>query len=102
MDTGAGEVERRAYRITVERLLDLALRLRRELARAAGAPEALEFAQRVRELERRAARQRTELLDRDEAAVAPHEERLRHVANIMRECEALLAARPPESWTEPS
>ena len=99
MDPVTGDLERRAYRVTVERLLDLALRLRRALARDAGA-EVCELAQRVRELERRVARQRTELLDRDEAAVAPLEERLRHVSNIMRECEALLAAQCPGPGAE--
>jgi predicted membrane chloride channel (bestrophin family) len=101
MDPVTGDLERRAYRVTVERLLDLALRLRAELARDAG-EEVLELAQRVRELGRRVARQRTELLDRDEAAVAPFEERLRHIANIMRECEAILAEQSPEPGAEPS
>ena len=96
-----GEMEQRAYRRTVEEMLDLALKLRGELAQDTGAPGVHETARQVRELGRRAARQRTELLDRDEAAVAPLDERLRHIANIMRECEALLATQPPESGSDP-
>ena len=101
IDPSAGEPERRAYRMTVERLLDRALQLRRALASDTGASQVGELEQRVRELGQRAARQRTALLDRDEAAIAPLEERLRHVGNIMRECEALLAARPPEAGPDP-
>ena len=95
-------MERRAYRRTVEELLDLALGLYGALTRDARASGACATMQEARALEMRAARQRTELLDRDEAAVAPFEERLRHVANIMRECEAPRAAQSPEPGAEPS
>ena len=88
--------------MTVEQLLDLALQLRGAFAGGVPASGVREIERRVRELGRRAARQRAELMERDAAAVGPLEERLHHVGNILRECEALLAARPPESGAEPS
>jgi len=84
------EMERTAYRRSVEQLLDLALGLRGQVTRDAEA--AVDESLRViRELGARVERQRASL----GASVAGEQaaDRLAHVTNIMDECHAILEER---------
>ena len=82
------------FRLAADELLDLALETRWKLAHEADSPGAADLEQLVDEIGGRVARWREQLrgcpMFEERAG-----ERLRHAQNIMAECAAILAARPP-------
>jgi len=89
------EMERTAYRRSVEQLLDLALGLRGRVTRDAGAAAVDESMRAIRELGARVERQRASLGASEAGDVVGEQaaNRLAHVTTIMDECHAILEER---------